>query len=518
MTLDHPPSAAATGTEAVSSGSPFDGLTTEQLRAAGSPTRGVYIEAAPGSGKTTVSAHRFGTLRFSPSTPPLNTGRAVVATSFTRAATTELRQRVARLWGPEALSWPHRVVTIDTIIADLLTHLLIEGVVTWPGGHTRLNVLDTWKVVTPCRHTTAQPHLAIDGANRIYTTQTITRRSLCPGQQAYAHHIGRGACTHDDVRQAMNLLLQQNAVQEAVSDRLERTIRALIVDEVFDANELDLAIVRAAARADVDITLVGDPWQAIYEFRGARSALIEPFVQELRLKTYPLTESFRWESTEQQALADTLRAGRPVLLTPLPDTIEEPADVILGARWDTLWTLGDHVLPLAFLSSTTTPEEAAVTLLLNRMTRRAFTRQATFVGDALVTLATADTFRVEDLDDPLAQILEQLASATDTQTTESVWPALTEIVAAVSHRRPRVENLSCVRYLRLLHDRLGKPSSALIPALTVHQAKGGEWPVVAVHLAVTERRQLAAGLSVNTADDRLIYVACTRARRRTYQA
>jgi DNA helicase-2/ATP-dependent DNA helicase PcrA len=71
-----------------------------------------YIEAAPGSGKTTVAAERFGILRFSPN----RDDRAVVAVSFTRSATAELGQRIRRRWGPSALAWPHRVVTLDTVL------------------------------------------------------------------------------------------------------------------------------------------------------------------------------------------------------------------------------------------------------------------------------------------------------------------------------------------------------------------------------------------------------------------
>ena len=39
-------------------------LTDEQLVAAGTPLRRAYIEASPGSGKTTVAAQRFGYQRY----------------------------------------------------------------------------------------------------------------------------------------------------------------------------------------------------------------------------------------------------------------------------------------------------------------------------------------------------------------------------------------------------------------------------------------------------------------------
>ncbi|WP_405933897.1 UvrD-helicase domain-containing protein [Streptomyces sp. NBC_00827] len=107
------------------SSSPGSGsLTHEQLLAVGSPHRRLYVEAAPGSGKTTVSAQRFGLHRFASAVDH----RAVVAISFTRSATEEMRSRVLRHWGPSALAWPHRVVTLDTVLYGLLAHLLQTGV------------------------------------------------------------------------------------------------------------------------------------------------------------------------------------------------------------------------------------------------------------------------------------------------------------------------------------------------------------------------------------------------------
>ncbi|WP_443055723.1 UvrD-helicase domain-containing protein [Streptomyces sp. NBC_00690] len=120
-------------------------LTPEQLLTAASPDRLVYVEAFPGSGKTTVSHQRFGLHRFARTTDH----RAVVAVSFTRSATEEIRSRVVRQWGPPALAWPHRIVTLDTILNDLLTHLLRSGFLQWPGGHEELEVLDTWRTASP---------------------------------------------------------------------------------------------------------------------------------------------------------------------------------------------------------------------------------------------------------------------------------------------------------------------------------------------------------------------------------
>src|SRR5699024_6497345 len=69
-------------------------LTVEQRHAAATGEKNIFIEAGPGSGKTTVSAQRFGVLRFA--AQYRYDSRAVVAVSFTRAATSNLRRRVQR--------------------------------------------------------------------------------------------------------------------------------------------------------------------------------------------------------------------------------------------------------------------------------------------------------------------------------------------------------------------------------------------------------------------------------------
>ena len=51
-----------------------------------------------------------------------------------------------------------------------------------------------------------------------------------------------------------------------------------------------------------------------------------------------------------------------------------------------------------------------------------------------------------------------------------------------------------------------------VPGMTVHQAKGKEWHAVGARLRQGQTKRLASGLSGGNADDRLLYVALTRAR------
>ncbi|MCA1702176.1 MAG: UvrD-helicase domain-containing protein [Actinobacteria bacterium] len=117
-------------------------LTDEQKTAICSGHPRLFIEAAPGSGKTTVAAERFGVLRFGRVAAPEGTMTAV---SFTRSATSELRRRVRMRWGTSSLAWPHNVTTIDTLDCKIVQFLLRRQVIHWPGGHEALEVLDDWR-------------------------------------------------------------------------------------------------------------------------------------------------------------------------------------------------------------------------------------------------------------------------------------------------------------------------------------------------------------------------------------
>ena len=127
-------------------------LTSEQRHAAASPVTHAFIVAAPGSGKTTVAAERYGIHRFLDGQPGLRT----LGLSFARSATQELRHRVQGRWGAQAITWPHEIQTLDSLLYELIRHLLVTGAVRWPGGHTELVVLDTWRGQTGARYLLAE--------------------------------------------------------------------------------------------------------------------------------------------------------------------------------------------------------------------------------------------------------------------------------------------------------------------------------------------------------------------------
>lgn len=488
------------------------GLTDEQRVAAGARTANVFIEAGPGTGKTTVSAHRFGVHRFG--SEYRHDERAVVAVSFTRAATYNLIRRVQRLWGANAVVWPHRVVTLDTIMCDLVHDLLRGDMLQWPNGHNTLGVHDSWASFTSRVWNRTDYTITIVGKTiRVDRVFQARRSSSFPATETVPL-LEQGICTHDDMRTVLALALKDATRADYVRRRLAATMRALIVDEVFDANDLDIAIIEAAIQAGAAVTLVGDPWQALYVFRGAKPQAVSDLLKRNGVRTLPLTVSFRWDEDKQRELAQHLRDGNGMVL-PLVDhgLGLDDMDVVLSVQWKQLWDLGGGVLPLAFHAFKGGYEEAAATLLLNHVTRCTFDLDATYLTDAMTALAIQDRDTPRQLEPALRGVTETLRSG-GPAAVMNAYSQLVDVMKTVSPRLLRAPHAAHTRRLAAIQARLtGRP----VPGLTTHQAKGGEWGAVGVRLTDAERSALAGGLSVGEDTHRKLYVACTRARRRTVE-
>lgn len=485
-------------------------LTNEQKIAACFDSHHLFIEAAPGSGKTTVVAERFGVLRFANA----STGAgAITALSFTRSATWELRRRIRSRWGSSALAWPHRVMTIDTLLCEILHHFLRTGLLRWPGDHTSLQVLDTWHGSQGFRRLQVGSFRRVATIEDRVVTSTGVRVDVDgPGigsANEFRRHLEAGRCTHEEVRQILTAALLVEDLEQALVDFLSVTTAHLIVDEVFDANKLDLQLVALACDSGINVTLVGDPWQALYGFRGARPELVPELVEIRAFAALPLTKSFRFETQLMRDIGASLRSRQPMSLRVTTDY-----DVVLASRWNDLWSGPENVLPLSF-GRTKNKTDAAAILLLDHLVFEAFSQHAIFLEEALVLL---------DLD-----LLTYRTRRSG---------VLGGVVDALSHSGAEVPKLALGRLRRAVKD-LGatrKPPSGtadaerrqlnrmaalslrvrsgdqLVPGMTFHQAKGREWNRVGVRLSLLEIGRLESGLDQSVEQDRGIYVALTRAR------
>ena len=485
-------------------------LTSEQKAAACFDDHRLFIEAAPGSGKTTVAAERFGVLRFA--NAPDGDG-AITALSFTRSATWELHRRIRSRWGSSALAWPHRVMTIDALLCEILQHLLRTGLLQWPGNYTSLQVLDTWRGHRGFHWLTIGNFRRVATIeNRVVTSigARVSEARLGIGSRDDFHqHLAAGRCTHEEVRQVVAAALQIEEMKQAILELLSASTAHLVVDEVFDANNLDLQLVVLACNAEIDVTLVGDPWQALYGFRGARPELVPELIEAGEFGALPLTQSFRFETPFMKDVGAALRSGLPVSLDPTTKY-----DVVLASKWDDLWSGPPNVLPLSF-GRTTNMTDAAAIVLLDHLVFEAFSQHAIFLQEALVLLdLEPHTYRTSG-SAVLGGVVHALSQPGEAAPAAALGLLRQAVKDLGAPRRPPsgrgdAEQRQLDRMAALnLRVRSG---GQLVPGMTIHQAKGREWSRVGVRLDPTELSSLASGLDRSKEHDRAIYVALTRAR------
>jgi DNA helicase-2/ATP-dependent DNA helicase PcrA len=153
--------------------------------------------------------------------------------------------------------------------------------------------------------------------------------------------------------------------------------------------------------------VIGDPWQALYEFRGARPDLVWDIITRLSFEPFQVEGPFRFTTAEMRKLARELRLGAGVSVR--PGTASE-VKVVLAAQWNPLWSAGDHVLPLAFgqLQNRT---DAAMTILLEWLITSHFRRIPTRGAEAAFVLGMDPEIGRGDLT-PLASVRDCLAGGT----------------------------------------------------------------------------------------------------------
>jgi superfamily I DNA/RNA helicase len=230
-------------------GSVLDGLDPDQRAAAGGGAGPVLIVAGPGTGKTRTLTHRIAHLVTERGIPPEH----CLAITFTRRAAEEMAERLA------ALVPDHAALTIATF-HSLGVRILREQ-------HARVGLSASFGIA--------------DRATALAIAVEVTGDE----KQARAILVARGAGEQDDaVERYVKALRQRDLVDFDDLVTLPVTLfdaepdlaatyrdryRWVSVDEYQDVDERQYRLLRHLVPAGGNLTVIGDPDQAIYRFRGA---------------------------------------------------------------------------------------------------------------------------------------------------------------------------------------------------------------------------------------------------------
>jgi superfamily I DNA/RNA helicase len=98
---------------------------------------------------------------------------------------------------------------------------------------------------------------------------------------AYTHNLGRYWC--------YRVLQEQPAVLRVLAHRYPH----ILIDESQDIGTLHQAILEQLIKAGVQVSLIGDPHQGIFEFAGANGKFLAEYGQRAEVKGYGLTRNYR---------------------------------------------------------------------------------------------------------------------------------------------------------------------------------------------------------------------------------
>jgi DNA helicase-2/ATP-dependent DNA helicase PcrA len=248
----------------------------------------LLVLAGAGSGKTRVIAYRIVHLLTARGLPPRN----VLAVTFTNRAAGEMAQRVDRLLAPAGLRSPLIATFHSACVRILRQHGEAIGL---PRNFTIYDEDDRVALVKECMK---EGELAERGftpsiaghrisyhKNQMQSVADVLRDARGPWEQKLALVYSRyekrlretGGVDFDDL-----LLLVVKLLSE-VSEVLawyRGLWRHVLVDEYQDTNRAQYRIIRLLTSEHRNITVVGDPDQSVYKWRGADIRNILDFEQD----------------------------------------------------------------------------------------------------------------------------------------------------------------------------------------------------------------------------------------------
>ncbi len=260
-------------------------LNPPQLQAVQRTEGPLLVFAGAGSGKTRVITYRIAWILESRHVAPWR----VMAVTFTNKAAGEMRERIARLVGPEKARelW---VATFHATGAKLLRRYadragLKKDFAIYDDGDQRSVMNRVYEELRIDDKQLAKSAVLgeIDRAKQeVVTPDVMLSRATTPHQiqiaKAYESYERRLAANNavdfGDLISRTAMLLEKDAL---VREELRQRFQYVLVDEFQDTNNAQYRILRALVNDAHNLCVVGDDDQAIYRWRGADVRNIQYF-------------------------------------------------------------------------------------------------------------------------------------------------------------------------------------------------------------------------------------------------
>ncbi len=273
-------------------GSLLGGLDPDQ-RAAAAAAAPLMIIAGPGTGKTHTLTCRIAAAVAEQGVRP----QACLAITFTRRAAAEMQLRLAALLGRRAAR-----LTVTTVHG--LGLMILREQHELAGLPPDVGVADEQAVLAVATELAGSPR---DGRALLAAAAADPERQQLLRKALAAQHLV-------DFDGLVDLTVQLLGEQPALAARLRERWPLLSVDEYQDIDAAQYALLRLLAGDGAGLTVIGDPDQAIYGFRGADVGFFLRFGEDYpAASTVQLTRNYR---SSPAIVAGAVQAIAPGTLLP----------------------------------------------------------------------------------------------------------------------------------------------------------------------------------------------------------
>ncbi|HEY1571915.1 MAG TPA: UvrD-helicase domain-containing protein [Pseudonocardiaceae bacterium] len=295
---------------------PATGLDPDQLRAAELVTGPLLIVAGPGTGKTRTLTHRLAAVVREHGVPAAN----CLAITFTRRAAEEMHERLTGLLGVNDLT----VATFHRLGLDLLREwhkdagLTDDVAVADEAGRAAVlrSVLPDASA-TELRRAVESVSLAKRTAAARFAAGSAGETGPSPAGDpdlAERYDAALHAAGLVDFDDLLVLPVRLLAGRPDVAQQCRDRFRWVCVDEYQDVDELQYRLLRLLCPPEGNLCAIGDPDQAIYAFRGADVGFFLRFQQDYpTARVVALTRNYR---SSPVIVAGALAAVQPSTLVP----------------------------------------------------------------------------------------------------------------------------------------------------------------------------------------------------------
>ena len=527
----------------------LDALDDQQRTAAEALTGSVCVLAGAGTGKTRTITHRIAYGVATGVYPP----KRVMALTFTTRAAGELRARLAALGAPgiaartfhsAALAqlnhfWPQLMNTPAPSILDGKARLIARAA---EGLHLRLGTaaLKDAAAEVEFRKTSAMgfDRYAAVAAERALPAGLDVDAMIALQERYETLKDEARLLDFEDVLLATTGMIES---EPQVATEIREQYRFFTVDEYQDVSPAQQGLLDAWLGDHTDVCVVGDASQTIYSFAGAQNEYLLRFGERPGASVVRLEHNYRSVDGVVRA-ANALMTGRRGALTlnavRRAADPREPAVVVRDYADDADEAAGVAQAVAAQLAAGTAPADIAVLVRINA--QAAVLEQAFAAAGVPVTTGKATRYFEQPV---VRKAVELLRAAVLARLEEPLVKTVSDALRQLGHTHHAPQGPGEQRTQWELLDALGTlaeqaPAGTTLPAfvadlqeraaaqheppvgavsvLTLHAAKGLEWPVV--FLIGCSEGLLPIAYATTPAEieeeRRLLYVGLTRARDR----